>query len=40
MTDIVLIVISGLLVYIVGYPLVEWFHKIKEEMDDKDDDSK
>lgn len=38
--DILLIIMSGLLVYIIGYPLVEWFHKAKEEMEDEDDESK
>lgn len=40
MTDIVLIIMSGLLVYIVGYPLVEWFHKIKEEMEKEENELK
>ena len=39
MTDLLLIIMSGLLVYVVGYPLVEWFHKIKKEMEEEDDDS-
>ena len=37
MLDLALIIISALLLYIIGYPLVEWFHKIKEEMEEKKD---
>ncbi len=40
MLDIALIIISGLIVYIIGYPIVEWFHKIKDEMEDEDNDPK
>ena len=40
MIDIALIVLSALIVYVIGYPLVEWFHKIKEEMEDEKNDPK
>ena len=38
MLDLALIIISCLLVYIIGYPLLEWFSKAKEEMEEKEDD--
>lgn len=40
MKDILFIIMSGLLVYIIGYPLVEWFHKIKDEMEEEENESK
>lgn len=40
MLDIALIILSGLLVYIIGYPLVEWICKIKEEMENQENDPK
>lgn len=40
MLDIALIMISGLLVYIIGYPIVMCIHEIKEEMEEKQDGSK
>ena len=38
MTDLIVIIISALLVYIIGYPFVEWFHRMKDEMEEKEDD--
>ena len=40
MLDLAYIIMSGLIVYVIGYPLVEWFHKIKEEMEEEENDSK
>lgn len=40
MKDILFIIMSGLLVYIIGYPLVEWFHKIKDEMEKEENEPK
>ena len=40
MIDIALIVLSALIVYVIGYPLVEWFRKIKEEMEEEKNDPK
>lgn len=39
MLDIALIIMSALLLYIIGCPLIEWFNKIKDEMEEKKDDS-
>ena len=39
MKDIAFIVISALVLYVIGYPLIEWFDKIKDEMEEKKDDS-
>lgn len=39
MKDIALIVISALVLYVIGYPLVEWFNRIKDEMEEEKDDS-
>ena len=40
MTDLIAIIISALLVYVIGYPLIEWFRQMKDEMEEKkhDDD--
>lgn len=38
MTDLLSIIISALLVYIIGYPLIEWFRQIKDEMEEKKHD--
>ena len=39
MLDVALIMISALLLYIIGYPLVEWFNRIKDEMEEEKDGS-
>ena len=35
MTDMLLLIISGLLIYIIGYPLIEWLKEYNEEMEEK-----
>lgn len=35
MNELVSIILSGLLLYVIGYPLVEWVYKIKDEMEEK-----
>ena len=39
MLDVAIIMISALLLYIIGYQLVEWFNRIKDEMEEEKDDS-
>ena len=38
MIDIALIIMSGLIVYIIGYPILEWIRKAKEEMEEQNND--
>ena len=41
MTEIIWIIVSGLIVFTVGLPIVTWFHKAKQEMkeSEKNDDA-
>lgn len=36
MKDLAVLIFSGLVVYTMAYPLIEWIQKIKEEMEEKD----
>ena len=38
MTEIIIIVLCGLLVYAVGLPIVKWFDKAKKEMEEEQND--
>ncbi len=41
MVDVIYIIMSAALVYIIGYPIVEWIRQTKEKMEDeKHDDGK
>lgn len=36
MNEIIIIALCGLLVFIVGLPIVKWFDKAKKEMEEED----
>lgn len=36
-TDIILIAVSAVVVFIIGLPIVNWFHKAKKGMVNKND---
>ena len=33
MKDLAIIIGSGIVIYVIGYPLVEWYRKIRDEME-------
>jgi predicted PurR-regulated permease PerM len=35
MKDILTILVSGVIVYIIVYPITEWIRKVKEEMEEE-----